>query len=277
VTTPARAMGAYVFPPKRHGTSRFTLTGAPTEVLLAGLSSHIVSLAANGDQPTPVLVIDGLGLLRRLLQGDLETIDFSRRKGSPFRPRKTDPPGRADSESTPPTRTQAVNFSTTQGAARAGTASANPRATMSLQHLLTLCAGSQGGHPGSTHWQATACDSDPDGLGPPPLGQALADSVAPLRRAVLAHLHALQRVTGCAVHVVLPTHDCLSLLPPEHLGPSIAAARRFFWGALRKQSLSAQAGTGSAPAVASSADPFHLTGVAASDEGGRRRKGGITA
>jgi hypothetical protein len=81
----------------------------------------------------------------------------------------------------------------------------------------------------------------------------------------------LQRLTGCELHVIFPDHGDIECLPAHDLGPlSFAAAKRRFAAALRTQAASAP---GPVPGHASSspddspADPCHVMGVGASEQG----------
>ena len=323
--TAASAMMAYVFPSNR-ANSRFTLGGGPTEILLAGLASHLLALttyrpasgpgslsgvgppaspasasaSASAAPPTAPLVLDGIGLVTRLLAGDLQCVEFTRAKGNPFRAPK--PKAGAGSSGEPqaaasapgnltvktPLPRRALLFDVarepTAPSADSAAASADGPATtpsvpvsaragggglgrprMTLQQLLVCCAAS--GLCASLVSESRPQDFTVSGN----FKEALPAAVEPLRQALLSYLHGLQRLTGCELHVIFPDHGDIECLPAHDLGPlSFAAAKRRFAAALRTQAASAP---GPVPGHASSspddspADPCHVMGVGASEQG----------
>ena len=139
------------------------------------------------------------------------------------------------------------------------------RPRMTLQQLLVCCAAS--GLCASVVSESRPLDFTVSGN----FKEALPAAVEPLRQALLSYLHGLQRLTGCELHVIFPDHGDIECLPAHDLGPlSFAAAKRRFAAALRTQAASAP---GPVPGHASSspddspADPCHVMGVGASEQG----------
>jgi hypothetical protein len=141
------------------------------------------------------------------------------------------------------------------------TGTGKARATLTLQELLTLCAGC-GYAPGEVDSEAGPGLEVPLSLR---LEGAMADAVKPLVTGLFAYLHALQRVTGCALRVVYPTDDDLARLPSGDLGPSPLAGRRHFATALKLQRDVVASTAG--PTTQSTGDPCRVLEVAASDQG----------
>ena len=306
--TAAKAMAAYVFPSKR-ADSKFTLAGGPTEVLLAGLGSQLqamtrIASSLSGplggfhaatprpppkDCPSPVLVLDGIGILHRLLQGDLESVAFSRAKGKAFRAPKA--PGKSASHpgrdgATHGALTFQVAVAAASGTATATDAPTGPSAAGGPGSSTPPAPGRS--RPGALTLQDLLVCAAGCGLAPPVTDQpaaltgrlapALENAVQPLRRALLTYLHDLQRVTGCVVRVVFPSVVDLSLFPAQDLGPSPTSARRHFAAALRLQrelspahsqvdASDSDSGGVSNLRTPDDSDPCHVHEIAASDEG----------